>query len=137
MSSYFTAGLWGSNFLLNVMGLFGFNKRMAAFWIEHVVSNLQWPISIYIMYELSSATVGWGWITLYGVYALASWGLYNYLYAMPSIKTLRPDYPYLDSSLVASFLYLLGISEHLTEYPFMSVEWEPTQDSINEEVATV
>ena len=55
MSSFFTLGLWGSNFLFNIMGLIGFNKRMAAFWIEHVVSNLQWPINIYIMVQLAIA----------------------------------------------------------------------------------
>ena len=126
MSSFLTLGLWGFNFLLNVMGLMGFNKRMAAFWIEHVVSNLQWPINIFIMYQLADASAGWGWVTIYGIYALASWGLYNFLFAMPSIKTLRPDYPYLDSSLSASFLYLIGLNEHVTEYPFMNVDWEPT-----------
>ena len=55
--------------------------------------------------------------------------------AVDAIRTLKPDYPYLDTGLIASVRYLVGINDHLTQYPFMDVEW-PTEefgDAIEEE----
>ena len=50
---------------------------------------------------------------------------------MAAIKHLRPNYPYLDTTLKMSLFYLLGINEHIESYPFMDAEWpEDTGDDV-------
>ena len=42
---------------------------------------------------------------------------------MKAIKHLRPNYLYEDGTLKPSITYLIGLNEHIEEYPFMDVEW--------------
>ena len=51
---------------------------------------------------------------------------------MAAIKHLRPNYPYLDSKLKSSFLYLIGVNKHLKQYPFMETEWPEAEESVEE-----
>ena len=102
--------------------------------MEHIVSNLQIPLMGYITYLLYVGGYGWFDLTTYLSFATFVWFLSTYV-GTDAIRTLQPDYPYLDSQLIASVRYLFGINDHLTEYPFMDVEWpsEDTQDDIEEE----
>lgn len=135
LASLSSLGLWGTYFLFGTMAMTGFNKWGAAFWAEHIISNLQWPLNGYIGYLLY--TGGFGWFDIgvtYVSFATTIWQLYNRS-AVDAIRTLKPDYPYLDSTLIASVRYLVGIDDHLTQYPFMDVEWpsEEVGDAIDEE----
>ena len=45
-----SASVWGIGFLLYSMALIGFAKPLAAFWIKHVISNLNFVAYGYIAY---------------------------------------------------------------------------------------
>lgn len=98
---------------------------IAALWIEHVISNLHFLAIGYVAYLFYQASFGWFSIFSYVATGILMWQLEK-LEGIKAIKQLRPDYPYKDSSLKPSILYLLGINKHLEEYPFMDVEW-PTE----------
>ena len=95
--------------------------------MEHIVSNLQVPLHIFVTVMMVLGDFGWGNIILYAFYAGTNWFLYRF-FGMGMIKFLRPNYPYLNSNLNASIFYLFGMEEYQTTYPFMDVEW-PTKET--------
>jgi len=55
------------------------------------------------------------------------WGLAHF-FGMGAITFLDRDYPYLDTVLEPSIFYLLGIKDHVTQYPFEDVEWPEDEE---------
>ena len=124
--------LWGTAFTLNLLALTGIFPVLAKFWLEHIWSNLEWVVNGYGIYLLIDADVGGGWVFMYIFMQLIWWAMTSFL-GMGAITFLDRDYPYLDTTLSPSIFYLLGISEHVEQYPFEDVEW-PTED--DDEVGT-
>ena len=59
---------------------------------------------------------------MYIFFQMIWWGLTSFL-GMGAVTFLDRDYPYLDTTLIPSIFYLLGISQHVEQYPFEDVEW--------------
>ena len=136
--AFATFGLWGTSLFFDFLALFGLFglglfKGLASVYLEHIVSNFHLPLHATVMTFMVMGKFGWGNITLYFFYALANWALFRF-FGMGMIKFLRPNYPYLNSNLKASVLYLFGIDKYQTTYPFMDVEW-PTQESETSDLA--
>ena len=96
-----------------------------------MVSNFHLITYGYTAYRIFAHGYGWGKILGYVLFATAAWFVER-LVGLNAIRYLNSDYTYLESTMYASFMYLIGYREHITEYPFMSIEWpEESGDSIS------
>ena len=125
-------GLWGTSFALNILGMTKIFKLIfapiAALWIEHMLSNFALAVTGYVAYLLYNADFGIGTVLAYVTQGFIMWYLER-AQGMAAIKTLRPNYPWLDGTLKMSLFYLLRINKHLEEYPFMDAEWPEVSTS--------
>ena len=119
--------LWGFAFFFNILALTGIFPVVAKFWLLHIWSNLEWVVNIYGIIMLFDGDVGGGWIFMYGFFQLIWWALTAFL-GMGAVTFLDRDYPYLDTTLIPSIFYLLGLSEHVEQYPFEDVEWPEDEE---------
>ena len=92
-----------------------FDKSLK-FWIEHVVSNLNWIIyvaGILIMYQAALVELSpYGWLSAVGYFLFAFFSYRNdYFFGTQAIRYLDNEY-YSDPYLVPSVLYLFGLRSH-------------------------
>ena len=129
------ASLWGTATFLYFMAMSGILPGIAVFWLEHIISNFEWVIYGYGTYLLIAASVAWGWVFFYLTMALLFWFMGRTFFGMSAINYLDPDYPYLDSNLIPSFLYLFV--DHDQSYPFEDVDWSKylEEENTDEEIA--
>ena len=136
MIAMIAAGLWGTAFVLNSFALIGFMKLGAAFWIKHVISNLNMVAYGYIGYLLWDSDYSFGRIFQYVIAASIMFALERF-FGVAAIQHMRPaSWVYLDTTLKPSFFFLIGLAEHVYTYPFMEVEW-PEQDTLVENLLSV
>jgi len=112
-ASFINESLWGFSFFLNMLALTGIFPVLAQIWLEHFVSNLEWVANIFTIYLMIDASVGGGYVTLLIFWQIMLWGM-TYFFGMGAITFLDRDYPYLDTGLIPSIFYLLGIADHTT-----------------------
>ena len=91
-------------------------------YLEHVVSNLNMVIYGYVWYRLFQAEAAWQYLVTYALWIVMQYFVTGF-FGVGALKQLDRDYPYIDSSLEPSLLYLVGLYEHsrLEDYPFMSI----------------
>ena len=70
-------GLWGTSFALNNLGMtHGFKilfAPVAALWIEHIISNLNWVVTFYVTYLFYSADFGILMTLAYFIQGIIMW----------------------------------------------------------------
>ena len=114
------SALWAP---LSIMfGLFlwqGWLPTWIAFYIEHVISNLNWIVYAQsVMFFTSAAITGgdvWAYVSMAGYIVFATiLYMIEYNYGTDAIRYLDNDY-YLDPKLVPSLFYLAGLTKHIEE----------------------
>ena len=73
------------------------------------------------LYTIVAGGFGWGYAVMYAIYAMAAY-YFESNNGARLLRTLDPDHPYLDASLVPSIFYLLGLAQHTEAYPFESAK---------------
>lgn len=115
-----------------LFGLFlglGVGVSPLIFWIEHILSNLNWVVYLTGMVVLYEAALidrnAYGWWSVAGYFLFAFFSLRNdYFFGTQAIRYLDNEY-YSDPYLVPSALYLFGLRSH-KESEIKKTESDPT-----------
>jgi len=116
------AFVWGPMFLLGMLSLSDLMRTVTSLYIEHLISNLQFPIYVYSMFLLSGVAIQtddwyqWMLAGLYSIFTIVSFGIQVYNGANAMYYLIDGKSKHADSSLSPSLFYLLGWQEHSERY---------------------
>ena len=111
---------WGVFNILMLLYLWqGWAGEALVFYIEHLISNLNWLFYIDAVLALMTAALEqndfFSWFSFLGFGAMSAYFFrVEYLLGTKAIRHIKPDY-YKDEFLLPSLLYKLGVIQHEIE----------------------
>ncbi len=126
------AGVWGTSTLLWTLSMFGILNEIYALYIEYGIANLNWIvylgglIALSIDAGIAGDAQGFLEMAFYAIVFTGGAWIIEMFFGTGAIKYLDVDYPYYDSLLLPTWMYLfIEHEEPLLDYENVENDMEP------------